>query len=148
VEFSDTIDNVKAKDSREGGLKTPLTTIIGKTSCSRLVVTFPDKFLTRGSLARQVSASHDKQLVRTSTLRLRPGHKPYHVVRPRHVNSSADTWDTGSPCHASAPAGGTRGHLALTGVLMQLCPTAHPSTRHHMPPRSTQTPPKSLEYPL
>jgi hypothetical protein len=152
----------EGQDSRRGGLRTPVKTIIGKTSCSWLVGSFSDKFSTRGSFARQVFALHDRYPFRTTSLRLawQAARSHEHSPSPTkmqtvpHGATTArelfcyDAWGTSPPCHASALVGDTRGRPDLTWVLMQLCPTAQPSTRRHIRPCSTLTPPEAFECPL
>jgi hypothetical protein len=57
-----------------------------------------------------------------------------------------DAWGTDSPCHA--PAGGLRKQLAPTRALMQVCPAAQPSHRHHLQLCYTQASPEALKHPL
>jgi hypothetical protein len=84
-------------------------------------------------LARQVSASHNKPLDSHEQF-------PYPTeawttprrAAPRGKCLQRDAWGTDSPHHANTPAGGRRGQLAPTGVLIWPCSVARPSHCHHL----------------
>jgi hypothetical protein len=125
---------------------------------------------------RQVSASHDKSPPRTTSLRLERQVSASNDKSPPRTTScsfaravsasdqgtSRTTWcNSGTwtllprrlggadfPCHASKPAGGPRGQLVPTQVLMRLCSAAQSSNHRHIWPYSTQTPPEAHKYPL
>jgi hypothetical protein len=128
--------------------RTPVKTITGKMSCSRLVVTSSDQFPTRGTPS-------DKSLPRTTSYSFA------RAVSASDPGASHTTWRDpgagapppqrvggGSPCHANTPAGAPQRQLAPTGALMRLRPAAQPSNHHHLQPCSTQAPPEALKHPL
>jgi hypothetical protein len=108
----------EGQDSRRGGPRTPVKIITGKTSCFRLVGNFSDKFPTRGSLAWQPAHSHEHSPSPTKTWPIPRGATSAHKLFRYDAGGAC------SPCHASAPAGGTRRRSTLTEVLMQLCSAA------------------------
>jgi hypothetical protein len=125
--------------------------------CLRPVGGFPDKSPARGWLLQQVSAPHEESPPRTRSLRLaRQVSVPHEESPPRlqqpvcsheqfpsptktrptrtwrHLDARAslnDTWGASSPCHANAPASGTRGRPARTRAIMRYCSIAQPPTR-------------------
>jgi hypothetical protein len=98
--------------------------------------------------ARQVSASHYKLLVRTSSLRLRPRRKPYHVVRSKRANASA-TMRGGPvpmPCKRTnwRPARAAGPDRSLNVALLSCAAVKSPSSlilQHTNSSRGTQEPP-------
>jgi hypothetical protein len=113
-------------------------------------------------LARKVSTSHDKSLPRTTSLCLArqdsvPRELPLTPTGAWTTTRGAslgrkrlhhDTWGTDSPQQASAPASGLRKQMAPTRALMQVCPAAQPSHRHHLQLCHTQASPEALKHPL
>jgi hypothetical protein len=98
--------------------------------------------------ARQVSASHDKLLVRTSSLRLRPRHKPHHVARPRREDTLTMTRGGQFPMackhanwHPARAAGPDRSLNAALPSCAAVKSPSPPTLQHANSTQGTQAPP-------
>jgi hypothetical protein len=115
-------------------------TLTSKTSSLQPVGCISDQFPTRGTLAREVSASHEKSPPHTRSLRLA------RQVRLQLVRGSRHTAQTSPPTRVEERISMSRRNNSWrpcrqptpARALMQIWPAARPSHRHHLPLCHTQ----------